>query len=184
MIVFLFRSWSAGRDVSFDEAVKEGESAGFAGGAGHPPAYAGTNSSRAASPSVKSLGTGGVRGEGNLSEERFPSPLHVVFPNVPLQPEKPGGVVVQVGFQGGGLERLCTPALVALLEAAQGVGAGVERAVLQVAVGGLHIVAGIGPAGDIQVAGQASGRRWGSAWRRRACSAPAASRRARCRFSC
>ena len=37
MIVFLFRSWSAGRDVSFDEAVKEGESAGFAGGAGHPP---------------------------------------------------------------------------------------------------------------------------------------------------
>ena len=63
----------------------------------------------------------GNRGREGTSSERFPSPLHVVFPNVPLQPEKPGGVVVQVGFQGVGLERLCTPALVALLEAAQGV---------------------------------------------------------------
>lgn len=66
------------------------------------PAYAGTNSSRAASPSVKSLGTGGVRGRDNLSSERFPSPRHIVFPNVPLQPEKPGGVGRADGLLGGG----------------------------------------------------------------------------------
>ena len=45
--------------------------------------FAGTNSLRATSPPVKSLGKGGGPGEGNLSEERFPSPGTSRSPDLP-----------------------------------------------------------------------------------------------------